>query len=157
MVAVGIVVLSSAVVGLVLVAAVAWYRHRVGRAARLAGPGSWASACVDPANPRAWRVLVIDGGGVHLRRTDGRDVRTWAWQAITRATTGPVRPVASAVTHQGLHLVLDDGASAQFLFPSRSTLRYPVEILGGAMRELARYGKADEAHPQPGDDTAHLP
>jgi hypothetical protein len=141
MLAVGIVVLSFAVVGLVLAGAVAGYRRRVGRAARLAGPGAWAAACVDPTNPRAWRVLVIDEVGVHLRRTDGRDVRTWAWPTITHASTGPVRPVASAVTHQGLHPALADGASADFLFPSRSTVSYPSALLAGAMREPARYGK----------------
>jgi hypothetical protein len=141
MVAVGIVVLAFAVVALVLVGATAWYRRRVAHAAVLAGSGAWTSACVDPTDPRAWRVLVIDGAGVHLRRTDGGEVQAWAWPTINSATTGPVRPVASAVTHRGLHLALADGSSAEFLFPSRSTFRYPPELLEEAMQELGRYGK----------------
>jgi hypothetical protein len=117
MVEVGVVVLACAVVALVLAGATAAYRRKVAHAADL------------------------DGDGVHLRRTSGRDVRTWPWSTITRATAGPVRPVASAVAHQGLHLALADGSSAEFLFPSRSTLRYPPELLASAMGELARYGK----------------
>ena len=138
---VGLLLLTGAVVGIVGFGASAWYRVRVAHAAGLAGPGAWASACVHPTEPRAWRVLVIDWDGVHLRRTSGREVRTWPWSTITHATTGPVRPVASAVAHQGLHLALADGSSAEFLFPSRSTLRYPPELLTDAMGQLARYGK----------------
>jgi len=138
---VGIVVLALVVVALVLAGTAGWYRRRVAHAAHLAGPGSWAAACVDPTDPRAWRVLVIDGVGVHLRRTSGREVQTWPWSTIASATGGPVRPVASAIAHRGLHLALADGSSRAFLFPSRSTLRYPPELLESAMRELVRYGK----------------
>jgi hypothetical protein len=113
----------------------------VRRAAQLAGPGSWAAGCVEPANPRAWRVLVIDGAGVHLWRTSGHEVKAWAWPTITRAAPGPVRPFGSLVTHQGVHLVLIDGSSVEFLFPLRSPLRDPPELLQRAMQELARYGK----------------
>ena len=150
LVGVGFVVLALVVVALVLAGTVAWYRRRVGHAAHLAGPGSWAAACVDPTDPRAWRVLVIDGVGVHLRGTSGREVQTWPWSAISSATAGPVRPVASAVSHRGLHLTLADASSAEFLFPSRSTLRYPPELLESAMRELVRYGRAEEGRPDPG-------
>jgi hypothetical protein len=34
-----------------------------------------------------------------------------------------------------------DGSSVELLFPSRSTLRYPPEILQRGTQELARYGK----------------
>ena len=142
-VAVGVAVLAFSVVAIVLVGAIAWYRRRVAHAAGLAGPGAWTAACVDPSDPRAWRVLVIDADGVHLRRTSGRDVRTWPWPAITAASAAPVRPVASVVSHRGLHLALADGSSADFLLSSGSTLRYPPEVLADAMRELARYGKAE--------------
>jgi hypothetical protein len=142
LIALGIVAVAFAVLGIVVVLATAWYRRRVAHAAGLAGPGAWTAACVDPTDPRAWRVLVIDADGVHLRRTSGRDLRTWPWPTITQASTGPVRSVASAVAHRGLHLGLSDGSSVEFLLPSRSTLRYPPELLADAMRELARYGKA---------------
>jgi hypothetical protein len=141
LVAVGIVVLALAVVALVMAVALAWYRRRVGSAARLAGPGGWAAACVDPTNPRAWRVLGIDGDGVRLWRTSGREEHAWAWPTISGAATGPVRPVASAIAHQGLRIALTDGSSVEFLLPSRSTFRYPPELLARAMQELARYGK----------------
>lgn len=39
-------------------------------------------------------------------------------------------------------VALTDGSSADFLFPSRTTLRYPPERLNRVMRELARYGKS---------------
>jgi hypothetical protein len=134
-------VLPLVVVALVLVTAPRWYWSRVGRAARLAGPGAWATGCLDPTNPRARRVLVVDGAGVHLWRTSGRELNVWAWPTITHAATGPVRPFGSLVTYQGVHLALVDGSAVELLFPSRSTLRYPHEPLQRAMRELARYGK----------------
>jgi hypothetical protein len=141
LIAVGIMLLAAAVVALVMVGTGAWYRRRVGSAARLAGPGAWVAACVDPTDPRAWRALVIDGTGVHLWRTGGREEHVWPWPAISGAGRGAVRPIASAVAHQGLSLRLTDGSSVQFLFPSRSTLRYPPELLARAVQELARYGK----------------
>jgi hypothetical protein len=134
-------VLPVGVVALVLVTAPRLYWSRVRRAAQLAGPGAWVTGCVDPTNPRAWRALVIDGAGVHLWRTSGRELNSWAWPTISGATTGPVRPFGSVVTHQGVHLFLADGSSVELLFPSRSTLRYPPEILARVMQELARYGK----------------
>lgn len=134
-------VLPLVVVALVLVIAPRLYWSRVRRAAQLAGPGGWVTGCLDPTNPRARRVLVIDGAGVHLWRTSGRELTGWAWPTITRAAPGPVRPFGSLVAHQGVHLALVDGSSVELLFPSRSTLRYPPEILQRAMQELARYGK----------------
>jgi hypothetical protein len=119
----------------------ALYWRRVGRVARLAGPGSWATACVDPQDPQTWRALVLDDAGVHLRRTNGRDERAWPWPTIAGASTGPVRPFGSAVAHQGVRLDLTAGSSVEFLLPSRSTLRYPPDLLQRAMQELARHGK----------------
>ena len=142
LIAAGMVAVAFAVVGLTLVGATSWYRRRVAHAAGLAGPGAWTTACVDPTDPRAWRVLVIDADGVHLRRTGGPDVRAWPWPTIAAVSTAPVRPVASAVAHRGLRLGLSDGSAVEFLLPSRSTLRYPPQLLADAMRELARYGKA---------------
>ena len=134
-------VLPLAVVALVLITAPRLYWSRVRRAALLAGPGAWVTGCLDPTNPRARRVLVIDGAGVHLWRTSGRELNVWAWPTITSAAPGPVRPFASVITYQGVHLDLADGSSVEFLFPSRSTLRYPPEPLRRALQELARYGK----------------
>lgn len=120
---------------------IAFYWRRQGRIQRLAGPTSWATACVDPKNPRAWRALVIDAVGVHLRRSSGRDEKSWTWPMIMGATQRPVRPTASAVQHNGLQITMTDGTAVEFLFPSRSTLRYPPELLQRVLRELARYGK----------------
>jgi len=134
-------VIPLAVVALTLVTAPRLYWRRVARAAQLAGPGAWVTGCLDPTNPRARRVLVVDGAGVHLWRTSGRELKVWAWPTIAHAARGPVRPFSSLITYQGAHLSLVDGSSVEFLFPSGSTLRYPPEPLADAMRELARYGK----------------
>ena len=141
LVATGVIALALLVVALIMAGTLGVYRRRVRAAGRLAGPGASAAPCVDPANPRAWRALVIDGAGIHLRRTSGHEVNAWPWSTISDAGTGPVRPFAAAIAHQGLHLGLTDGSSVEFLFPSRSTLRYPPEVLDRVMQELARYGK----------------
>jgi hypothetical protein len=134
-------VLAVVLAFVVLAGSLAFYWRRQGRIRRLAGAGSWATACVDPTNPRAWRALVIDGAGLHLERSNGREENSWTWSTIRRATTGPVRPIASAVPHTGLQVMLTDGTAVEFLFPSRSTLRYPSELLQRVMQEMARYGK----------------
>jgi hypothetical protein len=126
---------------LVVPVGLALYRRRIDRVARLAGPGTWATACVDPRNPQAWRALVMDGAGVHLRRTNGREDKWWAWSAIAGASTGPVRAFGAVISHQGVQLQLTDGATVSLLLPSRSTLRYPPELLERALQELARHGK----------------
>ncbi len=134
-------VLAMALTFVVLAGSLALYWRRQGRIRRLAGPDGWATACVDPNNPRAWRALVIDAAGLHLEKSNGREENSWTWSTIQRATTGPVRPLASAVSHTGLHVALNNGTSVEFLFPSHSTLRYPPELLQRVLHEMGRYGK----------------
>ncbi|MCW2506877.1 MAG: hypothetical protein JWP68_25 [Modestobacter sp.] len=137
-----VVVAALLFAALVVPVGLAVYRRRVDRVVRLAGPGSWATACVDPRTPSAWRVLVLDDVGVHLRRTNGREDRSWPWRSVVRATIGPVRAFAAVVSHQGVCLSLTDGSTVEFLLPSRSTLRYPPDLLQRALQELARHGKS---------------
>lgn len=136
-----VVALALTLTVVVFAGTIALYWRRQRRIRRFAGPTSWATACVDPRNPRAWRALVIDVVGVHLKRSSGREEKSWTWSMISGATPRPVRPIASAVQHSGLQITMTDGTAVEFLFPSRSTLRYPPELLQRVLRELARYGK----------------
>jgi hypothetical protein len=63
-------------------------------------------------------------------------VAQWPWGQIVEAVEGPVRPFEALVSHQGLILQLADGSTASFLFPSRSTMRYPAELLDEALRQV---------------------
>ena len=95
---------------------------------------------MDPNRPRAWRVLVVDDTGIHLRRPGGRDARSWAWSEVTGAAADQVRPAGAVVDHGGVcGSGLTDGSSVAFLLPSRSTRRCPAELVDEALRQIGAH------------------
>lgn len=117
------------------------------RTVRTASGHAWSTACVDPRRPAAPRTLCLEDDGLTLRGARGKVVAQWPWMQIVEAVEGPVRPFNAVVSHQGLILHLTDGSTMGFLFPSRSTLRYPPQRLEEALREVS--GRVGAARSRP--------
>lgn len=132
----GCVVVLAVVLGVAAVGYDAATRRVVHRHV---GPDSWAAACVDPRRPRAWRVLVIDAAGLRLLGVRGGEVRCFPWADVRGAVAADLRTAGAVVSHRGLQVELTDGSTTGFLFPSRTTLRYPAELVDRARYEVARH------------------
>lgn len=73
-----------------------------------------------------------------LRGIRHKVVAQWPWSQIVEVVEGPVRPFEALISHNGLILYLADGHTMSFLFPSRSTMRYPAERLDEALNQFRR-------------------
>ncbi|MGX7678747.1 hypothetical protein ACSMXN_07595 [Jatrophihabitans sp. DSM 45814] len=135
--ALGILVILALVL-LVFLTVIPLYNRRTDRVAKLLPSGAWGHACVDPIEPRRWRVIVVDSNGIRILGRRGQSIRGWGWAQIESATPGPVTTTGALMGHTGLVLGLADGSTVGALLPSRSTFRYPPEVLSEALREIRR-------------------
>lgn len=140
-----------ALVGVIVMTLFAYQRWSAGRGRDVPGQ-AWTTRCVDPQRPDAWRTLCFEPDGLVLRGIKHKVVDRWTWSQIVKAVEGPVRPFGALISHNGLILHLADGNTMSFLFPSRSTMRYPAERLDEALRQVR--SRLDAPGPTSGRATA---
>jgi hypothetical protein len=128
--------LSIAIVALICVGFVWFYNSRLSRAVGSAPSGAWSAKCVLLATPQAWRAVIADDTGLLVVDSRGRTRASWSWDQVAEVRHASL---AIGLVHKdGLSLTTKTGESVSLLFPSRSTMSYPRDLLATAMNEIER-------------------
>jgi hypothetical protein len=128
--------LAIAIVAVLCIGLTRFYNSRMSRAVASAPPGAWSSKCVLPATPQAWRAVIVDDAGISIVNARGRSGASWRWDQVDQVRQDSL--LTGLVHHEGLTLTTGTGESVALLFPSRSTLAYPRDLLETAKGEIER-------------------